>query len=55
MSYLNYMQWLKEDFLGYIEEWQKSIEQREEFTNAQKQMMCLSKETLTGLKITGKF
>ena len=49
------MQWLKEDFLGYLDEWQRSVEQREGFTTAQKQMMCLSKETLTGLKMTGRF
>ena len=55
LPYLHCMQWLKKNFLGYLDEWQRSVEQREGFTTAQKQMMCLSKETLTGLKITGRF
>ena len=48
-----FMQWLKEDFLSYLKEWQTSIEQRKGFTKAQKQTMCLSKETLLGLRMTG--
>ena len=55
LPYLHCMQWLKENFWGYLDEWQRSVEQREGFTTAQKQMMRLSKETLTGLKITGRF
>ena len=51
--YLN-LQWLKEDFLGYLSEWEKSVKQRTGFTSSQKAMMLLSKETVEGLKITGK-
>lgn len=47
-------QWLQESFLGYLHEWQCSIDGREDFSKGQKNMMCLSKETLDGLKITGK-
>jgi len=37
----------------WLKECQTSIEQQEDFTNAQKQTMCLSKETLLGLRMTG--
>ena len=40
-------------FLGYLEEWQNSVDTRTTFTKGQKKMMCLSRETLDGLKITG--
>ena len=47
------MQWLQDCFLGYIQEWQSSIDSREGFTKGQKQMMCLARETVDGLKMTG--
>ena len=48
-----YIQWLENEFLGYLKEWEKSVEQRNGFTAAQKRMMILSNETIEGLKITG--
>lgn len=46
-------QWLEEDFLGYLSEWEESVKQRQGFTDAEKNMMLLSHETLEGLHITG--
>ena len=45
-------QWLKETFLGYLKEWEVSVEKRPGYSRLMK-MMLLSPETLLGLKITG--
>ncbi len=48
------MQWLKKDFLGYLDQWELSVQARgDEFKAGQKKMMMLSGETLTGIRITG--
>lgn len=47
-------QWLKETFLGYLDDWEKSVKAREGFSAAQKTAMLLSAETRLGLRITGK-
>ena len=47
------MQWLEVDFLGYLTEWDTNVQGCEGFTAAEKKMMCLSEETLEGLRITG--
>ena len=47
------MQWLKKDFLGYLDQWEKSVQARDGFKAGQKKMMLLSDETLTGIHITG--
>ena len=49
------MQWLEEEFLGYLGQWSDSVGKREGFTPAEKKLMMLPKETQEGLKITGKF
>ena len=41
------------EFIGYLKEWEKSVEQRNGFNAAQKKMMILSNETTEGLKIAG--
>ena len=46
-------QWLKEGFLGYLDDWEKSVKSREGFTSAQRNMMLLSQQTIEGLRITG--
>ena len=48
------MHWLKDNFLGYIDGWEE-VMGREEFTTTQRKKMCLSQETLEGLRITGKY
>ena len=44
------MQWLKDNFL---DGWEKEVMGREGFTTTQRKKMCLSQETLEGLRITG--
>ena len=51
----DYMQFLAEDFLGYIENWQTSVMGRDGFTKQEKNKMFLSKQTYEGLKTTGNF
>ena len=48
-----HVQWLENEFLGYLYEWRASIASREGFTSTAKARMCLSRETLEGLYITG--
>ena len=43
----------KKKFLGYLDAWNRSVEAREGFTPAQKQMMQVLQETLVGLRMTG--
>ena len=49
-----FIQWLEKEFIGYLKEWKESVESRPGFTEAEKAMMCLSKETLEGLHISGQ-
>ena len=40
--------------MGYLQEWESSVQDREgDFTQAERNKMQLSHETLQGLKITG--
>ena len=48
------LQWLLDDFLGYIKEWEDDIA-ASNFSEAEKPLMCLSAETLEGLKIIGTY
>ncbi len=47
------MQWLEEDFLGYLDIWESSV-QAKDIPPVEKQKLLLSRETLDGLRITGK-
>ena len=50
------MQWIEEDFLGYLEDWEKSVKGRPgEFTKTERNKMLLSAETRHGLKITCEY
>ena len=46
-------QWLEKDFLGYLDEWDRAVCEREGFTPDEKKRMTLSQETLEGLRMTG--
>ena len=48
-----YVQWLEKDFLGYLREWEDSVQRRGGFTKEEKDRMTISKETLEGLRMTG--
>ena len=39
----------------YLDEWERSVLERDGFQMVQKRAMMLSQETLLGLKITGAF
>ena len=49
-----FTKWLKNNFLGYLDRWEKSVEGRKEFNKTQRNKMMLSSETLSGLRLTGK-
>ena len=40
--------------MGYLEEWQLSVDSRQDIADGKKATMTLSKETLEGLTMTGK-
>ena len=48
-----HFQWLREDFLGYLDEWEASVAARPGFSKAERNKMLLSQETLSGLRLTG--
>jgi len=48
------MQWLKEEFLLYLLEWEESVGKRKGYSKKEKAMMVLSNETRLGIQITGK-
>ena len=47
------LQWLEEEILVYLTEWEESVEEREGYSKAAKLLMLLSAETRLGLRITG--
>lgn len=47
------LQWLKEDFIGYLDRWQESVSKREGFSKTEQNKMMLSEETRAGLRLTG--
>ena len=44
------MQWLKNDFLGYLDGWEALLNSNEELEKAAKQKMCLSRDNLEGYR-----
>ena len=48
------LQWLEDDFLGYLREWEESVAQRPGTTSKEKKNMLLSQETRFGIEVTGK-
>ena len=56
------IQWLKKDFLGYLDSWKRSVDERQKpqeenqgFSDSEKNKMQISQETLLGLRITSMF
>ena len=52
---MDYFYWLQDAFLGYLEEWEKSVAARKGFNKTAKNKMLLSDATKTGLKFTGTY
>ena len=48
-----WMQWLEEDLLGYLSDWEESVKKRKGFTAAQKKLMLLPDSTMEGIRTTG--
>jgi len=48
-----YMQFLKEEFLLYFKKWEDSVMARDSYSDSQKNMMLIAKESRTGLQISG--
>ena len=46
-------QWLEDDFLKYLTDWEKYVDSHTELSADAKNRMMLSRETLEGLQITG--
>lgn len=46
------MQFLENEFLTYLDDWEKSVSNRESFTDSERKQMLLSQETLLGLRVT---
>ena len=46
------LQWLKNEFLQYFIDWEKSIEDRTGFEEKEKEKMFISRQTMEGIKIT---
>lgn len=47
------VQWLKEEFIGYLDKWEASVAARKGFEKFEKNKMLLSEETRSGLRLTG--
>ena len=46
-------QWLRDEFMGYMNKWKESVNNREGYTPQQKQQNLLSDLTQEGISITG--
>ena len=46
-------QWLENDFLSYLDDWEAAIHSLTDLSKGEKNRMMLSAETLEGLRITG--
>ncbi len=40
------------DFIQYLDEWEKSVSSRADLEAADKQKLCISRETIEGLRFT---
>lgn len=49
------LHWLVNDFLEYFAQWKQAVNDRGEFSEAQKATMQLSHQTLAGLKMSALY
>ena len=54
MSCVFPVQWLDEDFLKYLQDWEDSVNAIEDLEAGAKNKMLLSRESLEGIQITGR-
>ena len=48
------MQWLPEEFLPYLEHWKSSVQKRAGYSDKEKNIMLIAKETHNGIIVTGE-
>ena len=48
------LQWLEEELMPYLKEWEESVSNRKGFNNKDQLMMLLAKETRVGITVTGR-
>ena len=48
-----HVQWLNDEFLGYLAEWEEGVKSQPGIDAKEKQRMWLSRETVEGLRVTG--
>ncbi len=53
MTFCNHLQWLKDDFLQYLKDWEVSAQGQPGVKEADRNRTLLSQETLEGLRMTG--
>ena len=53
LDFAGHVQWLQNDFLTYLTEWDEEVAAIPGLKRSEMQKLCLSKETMAGLKITG--
>ena len=53
LSFYHSLQWLETEFIPYLEQWEKSVMEREGFSAKEKELMLLARETRLGITITG--
>ena len=51
----HHIQFLKEEFLPYCKIWEESVIARDGFSDSQKEMMLIAKESRTGLQISDTY
>ena len=49
-----FLQWLEDDLLGYLDQWEISVKVRQGFNKKEKARMLLSLATMLGLRMTSK-
>ena len=53
--YVIQLQWLEDEFLPYLEQWENSVKKRRGFSDKEKMLMLITKETRAGIKVTGEY
>ena len=53
MNIIIVLQWLETEFIPYLEQWEKSVMEREGFSAKDKELMLLAREIRIGITITG--
>ena len=49
------IQWLEDEFLGYLQKWEHSVMAQPQIYTKDKNNMLLSKETRYGIEVTGEY